>query len=91
MATPAERFGPVPLGVAELDTLTSTTACELGGQVAESHCAVITTTDSAQAAEELGRRSLRDVLGRASRSSDQFAASIGGRAASRVTRSGSVG
>jgi periplasmic divalent cation tolerance protein len=36
---------------------------DLGGHVAESHCAVITTTDSAEAAEELGRGIVEARLG----------------------------
>ena len=36
---------------------------DLGGHVVESHCAVITTTDSAEAAEELGRGIVEARLG----------------------------
>jgi uncharacterized protein involved in tolerance to divalent cations len=36
---------------------------ELGGHVVESHCAVITTTNSAEAAEELGRGIVEARLG----------------------------
>jgi hypothetical protein len=59
--------------------------------VAESHCAVMTTTDSAEAAEDLAGGSWRRVLGRVSRLWGRSVVSIGGRVGFRTIRSGSVG
>lgn len=64
MVVPQEALNGSSGGVCGLSSgVGAMWSAELGGQVAESHCAVITTTDSVEAAEELAQGIVQARLG----------------------------